>query len=65
MENLATELSHLKSHVQYPASRAQVIAACNKMHDLPREDAQWFERTLPEGTYKNANDVVAALLTKL
>lgn len=65
MGNLAIELGHLKSHVQYPANRAQVVAACNKMQDLPREDAQWFESTLPEGTYRNANDVMTALLTKV
>jgi hypothetical protein len=65
MSNLATELGHLKSHVKYPASRTQVIAACNQMHDLPSEDAQWFERALPEGTYRNAGEVLTALLTKV
>jgi hypothetical protein len=35
------------------------------MHDLPSDDAAWFEKTLPEGTYRSANDVVAALLTKV
>ena len=65
MSNLATELGHLKTHVQYPASRADVIATCGKMHDMPNEDAQWFEASLPEGTYGNANEVLAALLTKV
>jgi hypothetical protein len=65
MGNLATELGHLKSHVQYPANRAQVIAACNKMSDVPHEDAEWFAKTLPEGNYKDANGVLAALLTKV
>jgi len=65
MSNLATELGHLKSHVEYPANRAQVVAACNKMHDLPTEDAQWFERTLPEGNYSNAGEVLAALMTQV
>jgi hypothetical protein len=65
MSNLATELGHLKSHVKYPANRAQVIAACNKMHDVPSEDAQWFEKALPEGNYRNATEVLSALLTKV
>jgi len=65
MGNLATELSHLKSHVKYPANRAQVVAACNQMHDLPDDDAQWFTKALPEGNYRSANDVLAALLTKV
>jgi uncharacterized protein (DUF3820 family) len=35
------------------------------MHDLPTEDAQWFERTLPEGNYGNAGEVLAALMTQV
>jgi len=65
MGNLSAELGHLKSHVQYPANKAQVVAACNGMSDVPHEDREWFAKTLPEGTYKDANGVLAALLTKV
>ena len=65
MGHLATELEHLKSHVDYPATRAQVVATCGNMHDMPDEDARWFEKNLPEGTYGSANDVLSALLTKV
>lgn len=65
MGTLATELGHLKSHVQYPADRAGVIAACNQMSDAPHDDAEWVAKALPEGTYRSANDVLAALLTKV
>ena len=65
MSNLATELGHLKSHVQYPASRSQVVKACNEMSDVPHEDAEWFAKMLPEGRYNNASDVLTALLTKV
>jgi hypothetical protein len=65
MSNLATELGHIKSHVKYPANREQVVAACNKMSDVPHDDAEWFKNSLPEGTYRSANDVINALLTKV
>lgn len=65
MGNFATELGHLKSHVPYPANKAQVIAACNQMSEGPHEDGEWMAKVLPEGTYKNATDVLSALLTKV
>ncbi len=65
MSTLATELDHLKNHVEYPANRAAVIAACNNMSDAPTEDSKWFAKTLPEGNYRNADDVLRALLAKV
>gem|GEM_PF-796426 len=65
MSQLSEELTHLKHHVSYPASRAQVVAACNNMMDVPSSDRDWFTKNLPEGTYKSANDVVSALLGRL
>ncbi|QQG48386.1 MAG: DUF2795 domain-containing protein [archaeon] len=65
MGKFADELGHLKSHVPYPASKAQVVAACNNNVHADRDDADWMSKALPEGTYKNANEVLGALLTKL
>ncbi len=65
MSNLATELDHLKNHVEYPANKATVVAACNGMSDAPKEDSAWFVKTLPEGNYRNAEDVMRALLAKV
>jgi hypothetical protein len=65
MSNLSEELGHLKNHVQYPASRNEVVAACNNMSDVPSEDKEWFSKTLPEGRYTKADDVMTALLTKV
>ncbi|MDA4137031.1 MAG: hypothetical protein OK449_08590 [Thaumarchaeota archaeon] len=62
---MAEELAHLKNHVKYPASRAQVVQACNDMSDVPASDKDWVERNLPEGNYGNATAVVSALLTKV
>ncbi|MGD0478471.1 MAG: hypothetical protein ABSB29_09955 [Nitrososphaerales archaeon] len=62
---IANELGHLKHHVQYPASRSQVVAACNNMSDVSEGNRDWFSKNLPEGTYKNATEIMGALLTKV
>ncbi len=65
MGKFAEELGHLKSHVPYPATRAQVIAACNNNQHAERSDAEWIAKALPEGTFRNANEVISALLNKV
>jgi len=67
MENpsLAEELGHLKNHVKYPASRAEVVAACNNMSDMHATNAAWFQKNLPEGRYSSPNEVLGALLKKV
>jgi hypothetical protein len=67
MENpsLAEELGHLKNHVKYPASRAQVVAACNNMSDMHATNASWLENNLPEGNYNSPHEVLGALLKKV
>ena len=51
--------------MKYPASRTQVVQACNDMSDVPAADKEWVQTNLPEGTYRSATDVVSALLTKV
>ena len=63
--SLGQELGHLKNHVRYPANRSQVVAACNNMSDAPAEDKEWVMKSLPEGTYRSADEVVSALLRKV
>ena len=62
MSQLAEELGHLKNHVTYPASKGQIVAACNGMHDLPNDDKDWVTKNLPEGNYRTPVEVVTALL---
>ncbi|MBI2019915.1 hypothetical protein HYS94_00635 [Candidatus Daviesbacteria bacterium] len=45
----------------YPASKAQLVAACNNMSDFSEEDKKEFEAKLPEATYNSADEVVQAL----
>jgi len=62
---MRTNLDHLKNHIEYPATREALIAACNGMSDVPEADKVWFERTIPQGTYRTPEDVLKALLAKI
>ncbi len=57
-------IEHIKEHIKYPATKKQMIEACNMMYDVPKADKEWFEKNLPEGTYKNADEVLKALKLK-
>jgi hypothetical protein len=62
MTNLQEELGHIKNHITYPASKQQVVAACNNMSDVPSEDRTWVSKSLPDQTFRAPEDVVTALL---
>jgi len=64
MSNLQEELGHIKNHVTYPASKQQVVAACNNMSDVPSEDKTFVSSSLPDQTFNKPEDVVNALLRK-
>lgn len=61
MQNKQSAMEHLKSHVTYPATKANLVTACNNMSEFSDEDKKEFESGLPEGTYNTAEDVVKAL----
>ncbi len=62
MHTLEEELGHLKTHVSYPASKAQILAACAGMHEGRSPDEAWIQKVLPERTYQNPNEVLAELV---
>jgi hypothetical protein len=53
--------SHLRDHVKYPATRAQILAACADTPEFTEGEKAWTAQHLPEGTYASADDVIAAL----
>jgi len=55
-------IEHLKNDVSYPVTREELLKACNNMSDVATEDRQWVEKALPEGSYRNAADVIRALV---
>lgn len=61
MQDQANAMMHLKQHMTCPASRAQLVAACNSLSDFSEEDKKSFEQKLPEGNYNSADEVIAAL----
>jgi hypothetical protein len=53
--------SHLKEHQKYPATRKQLLEACFDLKDFSEVEKKWFITTLPDRTFKSADDVVSAL----
>lgn len=61
MKDMKNAMMHLKQHQTYPATKKQLVEACNKLDDFSMDDKKWFEENLPEGTYKSAEEVMSAL----
>lgn len=52
---------HVKKHINYPTTKDALIKACNDMSDFSKDQKTWFEKTLPSGNYRNANEVLKGL----
>lgn len=61
MNDIKNGLAHLKDHQTYPATKMELVEACNKLSDFSKEDKQWFMENLPDGTYESADEVIMAL----
>ncbi len=53
-------MDHL-NHVVYPASKEDLVKACNEMSDVPENDKRWLNENLPEKNYQNADEVKRAV----
>jgi hypothetical protein len=53
--------AHLKAHVDYPATRTQLLAACKQMSEFTAGEKASFAARLPEGNYQNAGEVLKAI----
>src|SRR5262249_44343944 len=54
-------IAHLKTHVKYPATKADLVKACADSNEFTAGEKKWFESNLPDGNYKSADDVIAAV----
>lgn len=54
-------MAHL-DHVTYPASKADLEEACEKMSDIAEADKKWFMENLPDRQYNSADEVRQALM---
>ncbi|MBI3335287.1 MAG: DUF2795 domain-containing protein [Candidatus Portnoybacteria bacterium] len=61
MQNVKGSIDHLRSHQAYPATKAELVAACNALSDFSEEDKKEFEQKLPDGTYNSAQEVMNAI----
>lgn len=53
-------MMHL-DHVDYPATKQDLVEACNNMDHLSDKDKKWFMENLPARTFKSADEVRNAL----
>jgi hypothetical protein len=53
--------AHLIKHVSYPATRAEVLAACAQTKEFNDAEKRWFAENLPEGSYASAQAAMKAL----
>ncbi len=49
---------HLTNHLTYPATKSDIVKACQNMSEFNNKEKEWFVKNLPEGNYKNAEDVM-------
>jgi hypothetical protein len=61
MQNTKEAKDHLMNHQSYPATKAELVAACNDLSDFSAEDKKEFEQKLPDRTYNSADEVMSAL----
>lgn len=59
--NLTRQTMDHLHHVTYPASKDDLVKACNEMSDVPENDKRWFMENLPEKNYQSAEDVKQAV----
>ena len=53
-------IAHLKTHVKYPASKADILAQCSNMSDTTAEDRKAAQK-LPDKKFANFGEVMKAL----
>lgn len=61
MKDIKNAMAHLKTHQTYPATKQELVKACNDLSDFSGEDKKWFEEHLPDGSYESAQEVLMAL----
>jgi hypothetical protein len=52
---------HIIDDINYLASREDVIKAFEGFKDVDPSDKEWVSKHLPEGTYKNDDEVIHAM----
>lgn len=61
MEDIQNAIMHLREHQTFPATKAELIEACNNLSDFSEADKKEFADRLPDTTYHSAEEVMEAL----
>lgn len=62
---LKAAFEHLKKDVAYPATKDDIITACNNFEEIPASERDWFYRTLPDRGYGSAEEVITSLIDEV
>jgi hypothetical protein len=62
---MKSALEHLKNDVSYPATKEDIVTACNNFKEIPVGERDWFDRTLPDREYNSPQEVLTALIGKV
>ncbi len=52
---------HILNHIDYPATKQEIVEQCNRMAHVPEDTRRMVNETLPNRTYKSADEVMKAL----
>lgn len=53
--------AHIRSHVTYPITRKDFLAACENMSHVPSATVKWVAENLPDRTYQSSEEVLHTL----
>ncbi len=62
---LKAAFEHLKKDIVYPATKDDILMACNNFEEIPASERDWFYRTLPDQEFSSAEDVVNSLINEV
>ena len=54
-------MTHIDEHVTYPATKDDIVKACNEMSDVTEKEKKWVTDKLSEKTFQSAKEVEEAL----
>lgn len=61
IKNRKEMMEHIKNDVDYPASKQDLVSACDGMSDVPEGDKKFFSEKLPDRTFSTPEEVLSAL----
>jgi hypothetical protein len=54
-------MTHINEHITYPATKDDIVMACDNMSDVTDEERMWVEDKLPDKMFDDPDEVRKAL----